>query len=239
LVNSRFSRESVRRAYGIEAKVCYLGIDTGLFANCSGERRPFVVSVGRLEPPKNPEFLIRAIALSQTKPHLCWIANGVDADCAQAVDRLAAQLGVSWELQIGITDPELIERYHDALVMLYAPRLEPFGLAPLEANSCGMPVIALAEGGIRESIVQGENGMLIDDESEMADALDSLMRHPEKARALGQRAAEHVRRNWSLEAATCRLETYLTDLVRAADATSSRRARSSWPTSTTDTPIDK
>ena len=42
---------------------------------------------------------------------------------------------------------------HSTAAMLYAPRLEPFGLAPLEANACGLPVIAVPEGGVRETVV--------------------------------------------------------------------------------------
>jgi len=45
--------------------------------------------------------------------------------------------------------------------MVYSARLEPFGLAPLEANACATPVVAVAEGGVRESIRNGVNGVLI------------------------------------------------------------------------------
>jgi glycosyltransferase involved in cell wall biosynthesis len=45
--------------------------------------------------------------------------------------------------------------------MVYSARLEPFGLAPLEANACATPVVAVAEGGVRESIGNGVNGVLI------------------------------------------------------------------------------
>jgi glycosyltransferase involved in cell wall biosynthesis len=40
-------------------------------------------------------------------------------------------------------------------MMLNAPGLELFGLAPLEANACGMPVVAVVEAGIRETITDG------------------------------------------------------------------------------------
>ena len=48
--------------------------------------------------------------------------------------------------------------------MIYMPHNEPFGFAPLEANACGTPVVALAEGGVKETVVTGVNGTLVSDE---------------------------------------------------------------------------
>lgn len=124
------------------------------------------------------------------------------------------------ELSVGVSDEELVRQYQQSGIMLYAPRLEPFGLAPLEANACGTPVIALAQGGVRETVVDGENGQLVDSPEEMAVAIDRLMRRPDLARALGQRGAAMVRERWTLDAAAARLSGHLRDAVRA------RRVRS-------------
>ena len=45
--------------------------------------------------------------------------------------------------------------------MVYAPCLELVGLAPLEANACGVPVVAVAEGSVRETIVDGVYGLRV------------------------------------------------------------------------------
>ena len=79
----------------------------------------------------------------------------------------------------------------------------------LEANACGMPAIALAEGGVRETVVDGENGRLVDSPSQMAAVLDRFVNDPAEARALGQRGAAIVRERWTLDAATSRLEGHL------------------------------
>src|SRR5688572_23526935 len=65
LVNSRFSRESVLRALGVDASVCYLGIDTERFRSSFDERESFVLSVGEFSLQKNPLFVIRALAKSR------------------------------------------------------------------------------------------------------------------------------------------------------------------------------
>jgi glycosyltransferase involved in cell wall biosynthesis len=227
LVNSRFSRESVLRAYGLDSIVCYLGIDTARFENHAGPREPVALSVGQLSLHKNPEFVIRAVAMSRTKPVLRWIANDVSPGYPEHVHGLASQLGVTLDLRVNVSDEELIRHYQQSSVLLYAPRLEPFGYAPLEANACGMPAVGIAEGGLRETIVDGTNGILVDDIHGMAVALDSLLQNPEYARQLGQSGAGIVRRTWTTEAATGRLEEHLRTLIaqNSRSGSSTRCAR--------------
>jgi glycosyltransferase involved in cell wall biosynthesis len=220
LVNSRFSRESVERAYGIDAEVCYLGVDADHFAEEAGPRSPFVLSVGELSFAKNPVFLIDALALSETKPKLIWVANRVYPECREVVVRKAQQSGVTVEVREKIRESDLVDLYQRGAICAYAPRLEPFGYVPLEANSCGMPVVGLAEGGVRESIVEGENGLLVDDPGGMARAIDALIRDPSLARRLGASGAARVRSHWTLDAAVDRLETRLTSLVARRAAAS-------------------
>jgi glycosyltransferase involved in cell wall biosynthesis len=85
-----------------------------------------------------------------------------------------------------------------------------------------MPVIALAEGGVRETVVDRENGRLVDAPSQMGAIIDQFMRNPAQARALGQQGAAIVRTRWTLDAATLRLEEHLRQVV---DDAATRRAR--------------
>jgi glycosyltransferase involved in cell wall biosynthesis len=94
--------------------------------------------------------------------------------------------------------------------MLYAPRLEPFGLAPLEANACGLPVIAVAEGGVRETIVNEVNGLLVDSApSAMAAAISRLLAEPSLRRQLGINGRHIVEQKWGMSASLDRLEQHL------------------------------
>jgi glycosyltransferase involved in cell wall biosynthesis len=120
---------------------------------------------------------------------------------------LAKALNVEFEARVRIEDTELVQLLNRAVAMVYAPRLEPFGLAPLEANACGLPVIAVAEGGVRETIVDGENGLLVEhDPRAMARAIERLVTDKSYARRLGKTAAKVVTERWSLEASLDRLE---------------------------------
>ena len=215
LVNSFFSRESVLRAYGLDARVCYLGIDTAKFVNHGHPRESFVVSMGALAPEKNTRFVIEAVSrLGESRPRLVWIANIAARAYRREMEDLAASLGVPFEVRLQISDAEVVDLLNRATLMLYAPRLEPFGLAPLEANACGLPVIAVAEGGVRETIVDGVNGLLVDaDPQAMAEAIRRLLKDPSHARALGEAGIHLVNERWSPAAALARLEERLETAV--------------------------
>ena len=213
LVNSAFSRESLLRTYGTESAVCYLGVDTSHFQPTDRPRQPHVLSVGAFQPQKNPEFIIRAVAGSRHRPPLRWVANNAAPEYADRMTQLAKDLSCDLEIVRLIPDADLVREYQTASLMLYAPRLEPFGLAPLEAGSCGLPVVGLSEGGVRESIRHGENGLLVDDQHGMSTTIDQLLTNTDEARSLGIRAAAWVRKHWTIDGAVDRLEARLQQAV--------------------------
>lgn len=227
LVNSLFSRESILRAYGIDSKVCYLGIDAEQFINRHQQREPIAVSVGMLNPQKNAEFVVRALAkvAARMRPKLVWVANMVHSPYLESVRRLAADADVDLEVKYRIDDAELVDILNRARVMVYAPRLEPFGYAPLEANACGVPVIAVAEGGIRETIEAGCNGVLVEHDPQcMAAAIEQLMSDDELHSRLSNQASELVRTKWRLEDANLRLEKRLNAVLNKARGISHAQA---------------
>jgi len=121
---------------------------------------------------------------------------------------------VGFEPKVGVDDDELVNTLNRAAMMVYAPRLEPFGLAPLEANACGVPVIAIAEGGVRETVIDGVNGLLVEpDIKSTAAAIDHLRNEKLYARKLGESGTRLVTEKWSLRASIDRLERKLTDLM--------------------------
>jgi glycosyltransferase involved in cell wall biosynthesis len=106
--------------------------------------------------------------------------------------------------------------------MVYAPRLEPFGLAPLEANACGLPVVAVAEGGLRETIIDGVNGFLVQHQPQMmADAIQRLAHDKDLAAQLGKNGSRIVQEKWSVNAAVERLERQLTQAATAEASSNS------------------
>lgn len=215
LVNSFFSRESILRAYGIDAKVCYLGIDSSLFENRGQHRESLVVGVGSLTPAKNIDFVIRALAkVDNPRPPLLWVGNASLTTYLTGLKHLASSLDVDFSVKEMATDAELVDILNRATMMAYAPRLEPFGFTPLEANACGLPVIATAEGGMRETIVDGVNGLLVEpDEQAMADAIIRLRDDEQYRSELSQSGNKQVAKKWGLSASIDRLEQRLQQVL--------------------------
>jgi glycosyltransferase involved in cell wall biosynthesis/phosphoheptose isomerase len=117
---------------------------------------------------------------------------------ARRLASLAEQLGVADRVQLrGRVErerlPELI-RSADAVVTV--PWYEPFGIVPLEAMACGVPVIATAVGGMIDSVVDGSTGVHVPprDPDRLAEAISSLLEDPAARRAYGTAGAKRARR---------------------------------------------
>ena len=216
LVNSYFSRESVLRAYGLDSSVCYLGVNIEHFTDKGLPRRTDVVSLGSITREKNLAFCIEGIAaIAAPRPRLVWIGNIADNGYLGEMRQLAAARHVEFEAMIRVSDDTVLNVLNRAAVMVYAPRLEPFGLAPLEANACGVPVVAVAEGGVRETVIDGVNGLLVPhDPAAMGAAVARLLRAPALARQLGANARQVVEERWGLASATDRIEQELARYAR-------------------------
>jgi glycosyltransferase involved in cell wall biosynthesis len=220
LVNSYFSRESVLRAYGLDAKVCYLGVDTELFHAQNKPREQFIVGLGAISPAKGVESVIRAAShvgeVDGAAPRVVWVGNNELSGYMAAMHDLASTLRVDFEAKMMVSDAELVDILNRAAVLAYAPRLEPFGYAPLEANACGLPVVAVAEGGVRETVEHGRNGLVVEhDVRQMGAALRKVLEDGDLAERLGREGRRIVEEKWSLPGSIDRLEQRLAEVLSA------------------------
>lgn len=217
LVNSNFMKHSVERIYAREVQVCYLGTDTQLFQPLDLQKETVLLSVGSLTPLKNFDFLIKALAAlpASCRPAL-WVASNFQNPPERAyLEALAEQLGVKLKLLGNISDDELVRLYNTALATVYAPIREPFGLVPLESMACGTPVVAVAEGGMQETIVSGTTGFLVERSLEQfTEAVLKLLEDQKLAAEMGKAGRQHVLQHWTWNNAAERLETFLADTAR-------------------------
>jgi len=161
--NSIFSAETLYWAYARTARVVPLGVDTELFRPSGTSRDDYVLSVGALDPVKGFATIIEALGMlpAARRPALKLAFERRRPGYDSCLLDLAKRQGVRLELCQGVADAQLVNLYSSAIATVCAARLEPFGLTPLESLSCGTPVVAINEGGYRESVADGINGVLV------------------------------------------------------------------------------
>ncbi len=169
-------------------------------------RRPFrVVGIGRLVPRKGFGTAIEAIA--QLPDAELLIAGGPEQDRMDddpEVSRLlalAARLNVSDRVRLlgPVPRSQMPALLRTADVVVCSPWYEPFGIVPLEAMACGIPVVASAVGGLVDTVVDRGTGRHVPprDPTALAAVLEELRSDPEACQRFGRAALERVRRLYS------------------------------------------
>jgi glycosyltransferase involved in cell wall biosynthesis len=216
LTNSYFTRESILRVYGVNSYVSYLGVDTSLFQPQEVSEENFVLSVGSCKPSKGYDFLTRSLALidPEIRPKLVLVSNSSEPGWEDYLQKLATHLDVNLDILHLVNDEKLVSLYNKAKLVLYAPYLEPFGLVPLEAMSCGTPVVAVKEGGVRETVIHKKTGLHTErDELLFAEATQKLLTSAEKRDEMSKNSIKTVQEYWTLKHAGDRLIWHLNRLV--------------------------
>jgi D-inositol-3-phosphate glycosyltransferase len=161
-----------------------------------------ILFVGRIQPIKGIDTLIRAMALvlarrPALRERVCLTLIG-GADDATPDSEMARLKTLREELGIGdlVTflgsrDQDTLVDYYTAASMLVMPSYyESFGMVALEAMACGTPVIASDVGGLSLNVADGFNGYLVDsgDVEELAYKITLLLTQDELRRHLGRQA---------------------------------------------------
>ena len=107
------------------------------------------------------------------------------------------------------SDRALIDLYSRCTAVLYPPINEDYGIVPLEAMASSKPVIAVNEGGPKETVLHNKTGMLVNSEQEMASAMARLARDGELAARLGKAGRKRVEREYSWERFFKEFDKYL------------------------------
>jgi glycosyltransferase involved in cell wall biosynthesis len=116
-------------------------------------------------------------------------------------------------------------RSADAVVCV--PWYEPFGIVPLEAMACGVPVVASAVGGQIDSVVHGVTGVHVPprDPVALARATRALLDHPERRAALGRAGADRARARYGFDRIARATRKVYGDLAAGAQRSVQRTVR--------------
>ncbi|MEL7061228.1 MAG: glycosyltransferase family 4 protein [Acidobacteriota bacterium] len=171
--------------------IVHNGLDADRFRPGSRAERPTVLCLGRLKRYKSVDTLVQAAAR--------WRRHGLDVHTViagdgphrAALERLATELDVDRVTFTGAVDEEAKVRLLQQAHVVVQPSLkEGWGMTVIEANACGTPVVAAAVAGLRDSVRDGETGLLVPpgDPEALAAGVRSLFETPQRRAALGENA---------------------------------------------------
>ena len=153
VANSETTRRRVGRYFGREATVLHPPVDTDRFATSDRVGDDYVV-LSELMEHKRIDLAVRAF--TRLGLPLLVVGNGPDA---RRLQRLA---GPTVRFTGRLSDQRVAEILARARAVV-VPATEEFGIAAVEAHAAGRPVIALREGGARETLIEGVNGTFFDE----------------------------------------------------------------------------
>ena len=201
------------------------GVDLHTFHPCNqpksraqlgiGQDDQVILFVGRIQPLKAPDVLIRAVAelvardpgrRDRLRLIVIGSPSGPQSQWSQTLAPLIDDLGVAELVDLRPHSPrsELFRWYCVADVVGVPSHNESFGLVALEAQACGRPVVATDVGGLRHAVRDGQTGLLVrgHEPGPWADALAAVLDSPQERVRMGANAAGHASRfSWDNTAA--------------------------------------
>ncbi|MGB9739671.1 glycosyltransferase family 4 protein [Chloroflexus sp.] len=197
---SRFNAQTIAGRYGFMPEVVFNGIDTDLFHPQPPDpalrarlgvpaTAPLLLFVGRLQPWKGVETAIRA--LPQIPQAVLLIAG--DGEDRARLAAIANELGLNERVQFLGSVPRLqLPALYASVDLLVATSYasETFGIGPVEAQACGLPVVATRFGGFPEVVADGQTGLLVPprDPVALAAAVNELLADPGRRAAMAAAA---------------------------------------------------
>ncbi|MDT7729217.1 MAG: hypothetical protein QOI21_5793 [Actinomycetota bacterium] len=185
------------------------GVDLRRFSptgrRVSERRTHRLVTVGRLVPRKGFDVVIEAL---RGVAHTELVIAGGPAEGRLSADpeaarlkRVAAEAGVGDRVKFAgqVSRQDMPDLLRSADIVVCAPWYEPFGIVPLEAMACGIPVVAGAVGGLTDTIVDGVTGALVPPRqpAALASTVRKLLNEPALRQAYGSAAADRARARYS------------------------------------------
>ncbi len=199
----------IERCYGRPSRVIHPPVDTTFFrplpagaAEAEVLGGPFVLACSRFVPYKRVDLAI--LAADQVGVPVIIAGRGPEEAALRA---LAGQVRVPVTFEVAPSDERLRDLYRAASAFVF-PALEDFGIVAVEAQACGTPVVALAEGGTADIVLDGITGALVDrqDVGSLAQGLERTLELSD-ASACVQRAM-----SFSLTTFSTRIRAWVDDL---------------------------
>lgn len=194
LAISQHVARRIGRYYNRSAHVVYPPVDTEFYHPDGAEPGAYFLIVSALVPYKRIDLAIQACRARGER--LKIVGQGPE------LERLSRVAGSAVEFLGSRTDEEIRQLYRRAHAVIL-PGEEDFGIAPLEAQACGRPVVALGRGGALETVVDGVTGVLVPGATveSLAEGLDRVRRLPFDSTVIRRHAEQFSRNRFAREMA--------------------------------------
>lgn len=182
LANSKYTKQNIKMAYNLSSTVCYMGVDIKRFYPENYKKKFDLLFVGSMEDIDGYSLLQDAISQMRKKPDVRYLLREKE-----------------W-----ISDDRVLRKiYCESQLLVCLAYKEPFGLLPIEAQACGLPVVAVAQGGYLDTVKNNQTGFLVQrNAGKIAELLTKLLASPRRIKVIGENAYEDVIENWTWERST-------------------------------------
>lgn len=180
---------------------------------------PSLLFLGRLKKYKRVDLLVRAVALLASEGLDITLRVGGAGDDRPRLERVARDLGVEERVRFHgfVKEEEKLHLFRTSWLHALTSPNEGWGISIMEAAACGTPSIASDAPGLRESVVDGETGLLVPhgDVPALASSIASLVNDDERRHAMGRRARSFAEQ-YSWDASADQMEAFLGRVVAAS-----------------------
>jgi glycosyltransferase involved in cell wall biosynthesis len=214
LANSQYVAGRVRRYYNRGSTIVYPPVDTDYYTPQSRAEFPAFLIVSALVPYKRLDVAIDACR--RIRVPLRIVGTGPERERLERQARGRVEF-LGWQ-----TDEQIRELYRSSRATLL-PGTEDFGIVPVESQACGTPVVALNRGGARETVIDGETGVLVDGTSveAFAGGLERALRTTFDPATVRRNAERFSRANF-MTSFTLAVEQAIADKAKGGNADAAR-----------------
>lgn len=200
IANSMHVARRIKKLYGRDSAVIYPPVDVDSFSLCT-KKENFFLAASRLVQYKKMDLIVEAFS-RMPEERLVVIGDGPD------MKKIKGKAAKNVEI-IGYQANEVLADYMQRAKAFVFAANEDFGIVPVEAQACGTPVIAYGRGGVTETVMDGETGILFHEQT--ADSLiDAVKKFQRTASAFDPAAMRRNAERFSKD----RFKTELRDFVQ-------------------------
>ncbi len=175
IFNSNYTRRQFKKIYGVDGDVVHCGVNVKQFFPKKIKKEFDLLFIGSFDKLDGYPFFRKTIENMELSPKI-----------------RAVVFENEW-----LSDYELINVYRKSKILISVSYKEPMGMVPLEAMSCGVPVIAVDEAGHQETIVDSKTGYLLNRNAKIfAQKIDGLLRNENIIKKMGMNARKEMVERW-------------------------------------------